>query len=114
MNPYETPKTEPSDAEGSRPDGESVEQTAPGRPCPACGSTNTTKDTLLRAKPSIAMVIFFGWVFLLIRGAFSMRTIQCHDCGAISRYKSAGSWVALWILISLILLIMVAIMDGGG
>ena len=74
-----------------------------GKPCPACGSTNTMTGVLFRSRPSVLFVIFFGWVFLLIRGAFAMRTEQCRDCGATRRYKSSGSWVALAVLIVLAL-----------
>ncbi len=96
MNPYETPS-----AESTGPDCESAPTR--GRPCPVCGSANTMTDTLLRSRPSILFVILFGWVFLLIRGAFSMRTEQCRDCGASNRYKSVGSWIALAVLILLVL-----------
>jgi hypothetical protein len=72
-----------------------------GNPCMPCGSANTGSEFALRSKPSILMTICFGWLFLLIRGAFSKRTDRCRDCGAIHRYKSAGSWVALAVLVLL-------------
>ncbi len=45
------------------------------------------------------MVLCFGWLFLLIRGAFAMRHARCTDCGQGFRYKSTGSWVAMAFLI---------------
>jgi hypothetical protein len=106
MNPYETPIAKSED----NPQGTIL---ALGRPCSACGSQNTTKDSILRSRPSILFVLLFGWLFLLIRGAFAMRTSQCRDCGEVSRYKSAGSWVAMGILIILSLLVVLAIFDGN-
>gem|GEM_PF-1878738 len=97
QNPYQSPSAITEDTpEGTKE--------ALGRPCPACGSLNTSRDSVLRARPSILFVIFFGWVFLLIRGAFAMRRSQCRDCGEVTRYKSAGSWVALGLLILLTLI----------
>lgn len=100
MNPYETPKTEQSGVDG-------VEVATRGRRCLACGSTNTMTDFALRPKPSILMVILFGWMFLLIRGAFSLRTYQCRDCGSANRYKTVGSWLALAVLLFLAFCIVV-------
>jgi hypothetical protein len=74
-----------------------------GRPCTVCGSTNTGRDFLSQPRPSILFVMFFGWIFLLIRGAFSHRTDHCKDCGAFNRYKSNGSLFALAVLIVLVL-----------
>lgn len=70
-------------------------------------------DFVLRPRPSILMVMFFGWIFLLIRGAFSMRTCQCQDCGATHKYKSTGSLFALIILILLTLAIVAEVMATG-
>jgi uncharacterized integral membrane protein len=50
-------------------------------------------------------------MFLLIRGAFARHTTQCRDCGEVSRYKSAGSWVAMAVLFLLSILIAIAIMN---
>lgn len=49
--------------------------------------------------------------FLLIRGAFSMRTELCRDCGATHRYKTAGSWIAMAILILFAVCVVMGIMD---
>lgn len=103
MNPYETPI---ANSEGNP----EVSIVARGRPCSACGSQNTSRDSVLRSRPNILFVIFFGWVFLLIRGAFAMRTSQCRDCGEVHRYKSTGSWFAMSLLIILLLLCILAIM----
>ncbi|NCQ36110.1 hypothetical protein GW813_13770 [bacterium] len=101
MNPGETPLC---DYEA---------KAAHGMPCPACGSRNTSEDSILRPSPSIIFVIFFGWIFLLIRGAFAMRTSLCRDCGEARRYKSAGSWLAMCILILLLLIFILGNMEGG-
>jgi hypothetical protein len=68
---------------------------------------------LSRSRPNILFVIFFGWLFLLIRGAFAIRTDVCRDCGKVTRYKSAGSWVALAILM-LLVLVVIAMISGDG
>lgn len=81
-----------------------------GLPCRACGSPRTTADSSLRPRPSVLGFIFFGWLFLLARGAFSRRTETCLDCGSISRHKSPGSWVALAILLLLVLLIIAGLL----
>lgn len=79
------------------------------RPCSHCGSINTGPDTLSHSKPGIFYVMLFGWLFLLIRGAFSMRVDLCRDCGALNRYKSTGSWMALLILSFIIFCIIMAV-----
>jgi len=56
--------------------------------------------------------MLFGWMFLLIRGAFAMRVSQCRDCGEVRRYKSAGSWVALGVLVFISLLIVLVILGA--
>jgi len=43
--------------------------------------------------------MFFGWVFLLARGAFASRTDRCADCEETFSYKSVGSWIALAFLL---------------
>jgi uncharacterized protein (DUF983 family) len=106
MDPYEAPKTQPP--EPTREAGK-----AGGRRCPKCGSTNTVRDFVLRPKPSIVLVIFFGWIFLLIRGAFAMQIDECGDCGARNRYKSVGSWVALAVLIFLTICVVAAVLEEG-
>lgn len=55
------------------------------------------------------MVLFFGWPFLLIRGAFSRAQAHCIDCKQGFRYKTVGSWVALAVLIAIILLVALSI-----
>lgn len=65
-------------------------------------------DGVLRSRPSILFVLFFGWPFLLIRGAFTRRAFHCRECGEVSRYRSAGSWVAMVFLIILSLIIVLA------
>jgi uncharacterized protein (DUF983 family) len=106
MDPYETPK-----ALSSEPTLEAGKTS--GRRCPECGSTNTVRDFVLRPKPSILMVIFFGWIFLLIRGAFAMQNDACRDCGASNRYKSSGSWIAMAVLIFLVICVVAAVLDAG-
>lgn len=100
--PYNTPDIEctaPKDAASNRR----------GRPCPACGSVNTVWDALLLSQPSILLVLLFGWVSLLVRGAFAVRTVRCSDCGAVNRYKTVGSWIAMAVLIFLLLCIIAAV-----
>ena len=78
-----------------------------------CGGTNTHPETALKTKPSIIAVIFFGWLFLLIRAAFAKRTELCHDCGTTWRYKTAGSWLALTALLLLALLLTLGLLVDG-
>jgi hypothetical protein len=101
MNPYQAPESpnKQSNKESIKYDNES------GPPCPACRSANTSRDSVLRSSPSILAVILFGWVFMLARGAFAMRSSRCRDCGELNRYKSIGSWVALVCFVTLVLLI---------
>ena len=100
-NPYEAPQQrEAAQDGGSEP--------RSGRPCRVCGSLRTTPDSVLRPRPSVIFVILFGWLFLLVRGAFARRIETCRNCGAVSRHKSAGSWLALAVLILLLLLIWTA------
>ena len=84
-----------------------------GKPCRECGSLNTTTDSVLRMRPSVLWVIFFGWYYLLIRGAFAKRTSVCRDCGATRRYKSVGSWIALGFLALIVLAVVVVALDPG-
>jgi hypothetical protein len=93
-NPYDAPK---QGSEGR----ETIPQARGGR-CLECGSANTGRDELSRRKPSVLYFILFGWLSLLIHGAFAMRTDRCRDCGAVHRYKTAGSWLALAVLILLV------------
>lgn len=98
MNPYETPK-QASEAE-SEP--ASIEKMVLlGRPCDFCGSCNTGEDRLSRVAPSVIFVLFFGWVFLLGKAAFSKKTDLCRDCGQANVYKTTGSKIALVVLIVL-------------
>lgn len=95
MDPYKPPSTSPGDPVAAR----SAPLGKRGRPCASCGSPNTADEVALRQKPGILTVILFGWVFLLIRSAFSKATETCHDCGAIRRYKTTGSWLAMAFLL---------------
>ena len=106
MNPYETPQNPSEDTPVE------VAQLL-GKMCCACGSHNTGRDCLSDSRPNIVFVIFFGWLFLLIRGAFAVRTDVCRNCGEVNRYKSAGSWVALSILTLLVLAVIAAIVGNN-
>lgn len=66
-------------------------------------------DNLMRTSPSIVLVMFFGWLPLLVRGAFSKRSYRCLDCGATTCYKTAGSWAALCVLCVLVLCVVLGI-----
>ena len=99
MNPYETPR------QISEPIQEKLDIPR-GSPCLACGSTNTSTDDFLRLRPNLLYVIFFGWLFLLVRTAFAMQTCYCKDCGAEIRYKSMGSRMAMALLIVLCFLVL--------
>jgi uncharacterized protein (DUF983 family) len=104
MNPYETPS---STASGdSLPTIGHYQNT--GLPCPDCGSTNTGQDQALRTKPSVFVVLFFGWIFILMRTAFSKRTETCRDCGSHWSYRSRGNNVALLVLVLLVAIIALA------
>ena len=107
MDPY-TPPKESSDSSESAYEGHILT----GPPCPECGSLNTSIDSVLRSRPNILAVIMFGWFFLVVRGAFSTRKSVCLECGSIHRYKSAGSWVALVMVVIMILLIVAGYLSG--
>ena len=77
--------------------------------CPSCGSLETRKEIALRPRPSLLMVFFFSWYYLLIRGAFGRARAHCLDCKHSFRYKTFGSWIALAVLVMLILLIWAAV-----
>jgi hypothetical protein len=100
MNPYEPPKS----VNDAKKLAISKDGTIAGLPCRSCGSINTTTDFVLRAKPNLVWAVAFGWLFLWVRGAFAMRSWFCRDCGATSRYKSVGSWIALVLLVMLVAL----------
>jgi hypothetical protein len=100
VNPYLPPSTTPSPPAGDRSD-DSVTDVKAGRRCEKCGGTNTSGEGALRSKPSILAFLLFGWVFLLIRSAFSKQREYCHDCGAVRVYKTTGSKFALVFLLLL-------------
>lgn len=108
INPYDTPQAD----RGGPPVAPVSATIIKGRPCTACGSVNTGRDLLTHTRPNLLYVLLFGWIFLLIRGAFAMRTDRCRDCGTLNRYKSAGSWLALIFLILIALQIAVALVYG--
>lgn len=106
-NPYQPPNADDKlglkTSDGDRP----------GKRCPACGGENIRRDDLLKCRPSVLWVLLFGWIFLLIRGAFALRTARCGDCGRDFRYKSVGSWIALCVLIFIVLSVVTAMLDSG-
>lgn len=110
MNPYQTPGDPTANNPHPVPAADDVFRPS-GRPCPHCGSTSTGKDTISHSSPSILFVIFFGWIFLLIRTAFSKQTDRCRDCGETNAYKSTSSKVALVVLIVLVTLIALGTME---
>ncbi len=79
-----------------------------GRPCKTCGSTNTSKGDTLRRRPSIILLLFFGWIFLLVGYAVRKSASVCRDCGEINRYRSTGSFIAAVVLLVLIFFIVIA------
>lgn len=95
MDPYKPPQTSAGDPVRANP--AAFERR--GRPCAECGSPNTGDEVALRQKPGIVKVMLFGWVFLLVRAAFSRRTETCHDCGAVRLFKTPGSWLAMAFLV---------------
>lgn len=111
MNPYETPKQSPEIPPEERPVETAQEFRPLGRPCPFCEGRNTSKDTLSRISPNILFVIFFGWIFLLIRAAFSKQTDHCRDCGEVNTYKSTGSKLAMVTLIVMVILVALIAME---
>ena len=107
MNPYlppttPAPETKAAAAPVARTD------LAVTRRCEKCGSTNTSGEQALRSKPSILAFLLFGWVFLLIRTAFSKRREHCHDCGAVRVYKTTGSKFAMVFLLVLVFLLAIS------
>lgn len=101
MNPYES---SPAPSEGPpQPAGQGS-----GRPCPDCGGTTMRKDYLSSTRPSVLYFLLFGWLFLLIRAAFSKRRDVCADCGATTRYKTMGSILAMVALLTLVILTVIS------
>lgn len=80
------------------------------RLCQSCGSSNIRPDSALRSRPSVLWVILIGWIFLLIRAAFTKRKAVCIDCGATEDYRSTGSFLALVFLILLVLGVIISAM----
>lgn len=107
MNPYESSTSE-------REEVPKIQPVVRGKQCASCGSTNTAENTVLRARPSIIFFLFFGWLYLLIRGAFAMRNAECKDCGFVTRYKSHGSYLALSLLILVVILLLLAFVAPSG
>jgi hypothetical protein len=79
-----------------------------GRPCKACGSTNTSKGDSLRRRPSMILLLLLGWVFILVGYAVRKSASVCRDCGEINLYRSTGSFIAAVVLMALIVLLVIA------
>lgn len=105
MNPYEPTKAALQEAPAKLPVVARPPVQSRGRPCPFCQSINTHEDGLLHTRPNIFYVMFFGWLFLLARAAFTKRTDRCEDCGELNSYYSTGSRLALVFFLLLVLLI---------
>lgn len=108
MNPYETPK-QSSEMESESPGTEKMMPS--GRPCDFCGSRNTGEDRLSRVAPNAISLLLFGWIFLLIKAAFSRKTDLCRDCGQVNVYKTTGSKIALAALIAISVIIALYILQ---
>ncbi len=102
-NPYEPPASDTVPFTVKRIPIERPSLPLRGKICSACGSGNTADSSVLRSKPSLLFVLFFGWLFLLVRSAFSVRTAYCRDCGAATRYKTGGSKTSIVILLLIVL-----------
>ena len=76
--------------------------------CSFCKSPNTAVFPILKYRPNnLWLFILFDFLTtLLIRGALSVRSSVCHDCGKIKRYKSVKSWIALIIAIIILPLLL--------
>ncbi|MCW1921142.1 hypothetical protein OKA05_01165 [Luteolibacter arcticus] len=103
MNPY-SPPAAPSSPPAEDRENDAITGVKVGHRCEKCGSTHTSGEEALRRKPSILAFLLFGWVFLLIRTAFSKRREHCHDCGAVRIYRTTGSVVAMVFLLLLAIL----------
>jgi DNA-directed RNA polymerase subunit RPC12/RpoP len=73
--------------------------------CDSCRSKNTKIVEPLYPRLSIVKFWFFGWLYLLWRGAIKGKTLVCNDCGARRNFKSITSWIAIVLFVLLILLI---------
>ena len=110
MNPYETPVQPANHPPATVQTGGGIQPT--GKPCPHCGSRNTGKDTISHSTPNIFFVIFLGgWIFLLIRTAFSKQVDQCRDCGETNAYRSTSSKLAIIALVVMAALIALAALE---
>jgi ribosomal protein L37E len=101
-NPYEPPVSDTVPFTVKRIPIERPSLPLRGKICSACGSGNTADSFVLRSKPSLLFALFFGWLFILIRSAFSVRTAYCRDCGAATRYRTGGSKISIVILLLIV------------
>lgn len=111
MNPYQPPSTPAPEQKKDAPPAPETDISV-ARRCEKCGSTNVSGDEALRSKPSVLAFLLFGWVFLLIRTAFSKRREQCYDCGALRIYKTTGSKLAMAFLLLLVFLFAISYFES--
>lgn len=102
MNPYEAPKQTSEAKYEAAPVGKTL---VLGRHCDFCGSCNTGEDRLSRVPPNPIFMLLFGWIFMLIKAAFSKKTDLCRDCGQVNIYKSTASKIALVVLIAMVAIV---------
>jgi F0F1-type ATP synthase assembly protein I len=81
--------------------------------CPKCGSANTSSQDLSSSSPSWFYTFLIGWTYLLPRMAFVPRAWICPACGERFRRRTVGSYIALSVLVTLVLLIIIASVHSG-
>lgn len=101
MDPYTPPQGGPAPLFPTDDDGRS------GKPCPECGSRNTSEKRSLRKKPSILGFLLFGWLLILFHTAFTRKSMGCLACGHGFHYRSVGNYLSMGILSLITLLILV-------
>ena len=102
MNPYEAPNSETPEP-NDLPKGK-------GKVCKFCGSENIYEpDLFSRRKPNIIFFLLVGWIYLLGRYAFEIKTDGCEDCGETHKYKPIGSYIAMIFFLLIVTLIVMAL-----
>jgi len=104
MNPYEAPESESTEAD--LPKGKT-------KKCRSCGSQNIyAPDMFSRPKINILFLLFGGWIYLLGRYAFETFTDECEDCGAVHKYKTIGSYIAMVFFILVVSLFVLGLLSN--
>ncbi|EDM26201.1 hypothetical protein LNTAR_16678 [Lentisphaera araneosa HTCC2155] len=73
--------------------------------CSNCQSLKTRVIHPINSRPSKSGVLFIGWFYLLFQCAFSKSKLICDSCNHEEAYSTVLSWLALFSLFFLIIII---------